>query len=1008
MCAEQVLASWGDLQPLRSKMSQKPKATGHKAGGTQAKPPEAHRKSTHDGASGSKSRSVSKENDRREGAKKTAEPESKRSSSQHEPKRKTSISQDPKKPGAQRDTKPTSRLHEGKRAVGTDSRRLAVGEEPKGRDARKSQPATVHVRSTSQHRKEADISTSRRQSRSIEKGRPVDTPSPIGTSEKRTTTATVVRATPGSKSRHVEKAAPKGISSTASPKKQSALSSKPGKTDERPKERRSPYDKSGASKTARKTQKGRTADEGRPPSETEHKEAPQRRTSTASRKSRTVTRRETYSAEEMQQVGSEKATSHIEISHDTLHTSVTKPPDEPPPTTEKDVPQSSAIPKARHPSVADDTYSYDDDFEEYESDFEADEDDVSSSHSTNSTDSAVEKSEDEKSSSNAPASMVTEDSGAPALNDNENIPQVLSQQPHWKSEPALDASTAQPATVIPTSFSTHALIKYIEAAQKSKNPDKVLSKAQQRAKDVLEMVSLDTMTFQVFDIPPISYDVYIRLFGRSNAKQVLLQTDLGDDEECQTEAIELKDKWTQQPPHDYRGFGGSEDTGPVDGAAGQYLQTAAAHVMDLLDFLNNSSSLILRVMEEDLASKTRRDLKQVAQVESFSDGFLRLGPVSFLKGSRINFVHFSPPCPNYLVTGHDMTSLPEDSSLPGDTIMGIWNLNNPTRPTDFLISHCQVTCCRWSPLDAVSLATGSFDGSLEVWDLREKFSLSKDVALNEGTAECGRCTMKLPAYTTASLFDSDCHVSPIVDICCWTPSGLLAKQYAGSRSARHHRAGQSRPTGGYNLWSLDEEGTLVSWAVVEAKSQPEGSLADLGLAPGAVLSLVRNAVFLVRDFLPQSYEQTRDGLRTFGFAQLNATRVLVTTDIVATKNGGLRLHFLEYERAVWEWNPADGPGFAAVHWSPRRPVLLYAATASGDVATWDLSLDGKAPTSVAKFPSSRVLAMDVNHTLTSTSMEPCLALAMDDGTVQVHLLEADSNESLRLDCEQIERTLLAL
>lgn len=34
-------------------------------------------------------------------------------------------------------------------------------------------------------------------------------------------------------------------------------------------------------------------------------------------------------------------------------------------------------------------------------------------------------------------------------------------------------------------------------------------------------------------------------------------------------------------------------------------------------------------------------------------------------------------------------------------------------------------------------------------------------------------------------------------------------------------------------------------------------------------------------FSLRSYEQTRDGLRTFGFAQLNATRVLVTTDIVS-------------------------------------------------------------------------------------------------------------------------------
>ncbi|KAL1443582.1 hypothetical protein MTO96_030262, partial [Rhipicephalus appendiculatus] len=256
--------------------------------------------------------------------------------------------------------------------------------------------------------------------------------------------------------------------------------------------------------------------------------------------------------------------------------------------------------------------------------------------------------------------------------------------------------------------------------------------------------------------------------------------------------------------------------------------------------------------------------------------------------------------------------------------------------------------------------------------------------------------------------------------------------------------------GVYNVWSLDEEGTLVSWAVAAVKSEPEGSLSDLGLAPGAMLTLVRAAVFRVPHFLPPSYEEARDGLRTFGAAQLSATRVLVTTDIgvvvhvdlykartspkvfrpkqqpwpaqeccialsphhrsfflVASRNGALRLHFLEYEQAVWEWDPLERTETGALLWSPCSPTQFYVTTAAGEVATWDFSTRHDGPTRVATFSSSRVSAMDADGTAASTMSEHCLALAMDDGVVQVHLMgPADSSHQPNRD--QIQEKLLNL
>ncbi|KAH7946466.1 hypothetical protein HPB49_025501 [Dermacentor silvarum] len=969
----QALASWGDLQPLRSKMSQKTRPTGPRANGTQAKVPETRRKSTADDG-GSKARSVSRDNrapNRRESVKPTAQNATKRSSSQHE-SRKVPVPPETKKPPpGQRDARSTSRQPDSRKSTTQpdakaaapsrhDSKAITANTKlssrttvPKNKDSLASRVSTTGVRSPSRLGKETAEPSARRHSRNSEKEREsekvVTATSSSGASEKRpkethrTKTAKSLQVPPGgsAEAKHGDETESKGSSPTTSRKKQSSHVSKAEKPDHQ--ERKSPYAKGG---TSHKTSKARPQKDAA--SEKEDTQPP---------------------THELQRLIPQK--SRCDYIFQVMPES-----------------SKSETSRTRHSSVADDGYSYDDDFEDYESDFENDDavDDESSVSSavsdSNSSDSAPATGNDNVTSRKDP--VLPENDKLTTQEYSEVSSEKLKQQSHWKSEPVLEVDAKPPAPLMPTSFSTYSLVSYLTAQKKEENK-KVLSKAQQRAKDVLEMVSLDTMTYQVFDVPPITYDVYISTFGRADAKQVLVQTDLGDEEECQTENIELEEKWTQQPPHDYKGFGGGNADGkPVDSDA-QHLQSGE-DVMNLLDFLKNSSDLMLRVIDEDLACKTRRNLKRASEVDGFSGGFLRLDPLPFAKGSPINFVRFSRPCPNYLVTGHDLTSMPDEvrESVPGDTVLCVWNLNSPATPTDVLITNCQVTCCHWSPLDAVSLATGSLDGSVELWDLRDKFCLSKNVVVNEGCPECQEYSMKMPVYSTG-------------------PS-----------------------EGGYNVWSLDEEGTLVSWAVAAVKSEPEGSLSDLGLAPGAVLRLVRAAVFRVPNFLPPSYEEARNGLRTFGAARLGATRVLVTTDIVASRNGALRLHFLEYELAVWEWGPLERTELGALLWSPCTPTQFYVTTAAGEVATWDLSTSRDGPTGVARFPSSRnnattarertgvvghsdrvdIAKPGVDHVDWVSAKGSGGALAMDDGVAQVHLMGPADNSQLNRD--QIQEKLLSL
>lgn len=70
----------------------------------------------------------------------------------------------------------------------------------------------------------------------------------------------------------------------------------------------------------------------------------------------------------------------------------------------------------------------------------------------------------------------------------------------------------------------------------------------QRAKDLLSIITLHEMSYTLFEMKPISYDLFMMTFGRSNYTQIAVQTfEDGISEEIQTEEIEREHKWTQHP-----------------------------------------------------------------------------------------------------------------------------------------------------------------------------------------------------------------------------------------------------------------------------------------------------------------------------------------------------------------------------------------------------------------------------------------------------------------------------
>ncbi|CAN7981120.1 unnamed protein product, partial [Ixodes pacificus] len=668
--------------------------------------------------------------------------------------------------------------------------------------------------------------------------------------------------------------------------------------------------------------------------------------------------------------------------------------------------------RKRIPSEADDSYNYDDDFEDYESDFEQD-DDESKEESQESSDNSDQ--------TTGLTEGVSEYKSCSHKSD-EDAQVSKRDLSHWKSEPALD-ERKEPVEMA-TSFSAYNLFNFASAKKKEESK-KVLSKVQQRAKDVLEMVSLDAMTFQVLDIPPASYDAYIVAFGRANTKQALTQTDNISEEECQTDVIDVVEKWTQHPAHDYRGFGGEV----TDSATGQIPSASiSADAMDLFEFMQNSSTLMLRVLEEELSFTSQKHLQLNPDMGDFSTGFQTLNPLPFLKGCSPTIVCFSPTSSNYIITGHKFSNEARHgegnmNDLPGQGILCVWNLSDISQPSELLASHTLPTCCQWSAFDVTTVVSGSADGSLELWDLRDKFSLSKRFVASRDPQPDREYKLKLPAYSTASILKSNYHQSPVVALHNVVHSETLG---AGGSTDKYLLS----KGGSFSVLSLDEEGVLNIWAVVETRSERQGSQTDLGLAPLAKIGLLRAATVRVRDCLPSSDSDFIDGLRTFDFecSPAHANRVLVATDLgcvlhcdlyggktspkmyrsrddntqtdakclscsphripfflVGTGAGSLRLHSIKSELAVREWTtPSE---VKSVKWSPSNPAAFFSLDAEGRVSSWDLSRDDTMPILVTDLPSLKVLAMEVGPPVPVGSSDAALALAMEDGTVQVHVID---------------------
>lgn len=550
----------------------------------------------------------------------------------------------------------------------------------------------------------------------------------------------------------------------------------------------------------------------------------------------------------------------------------------------------------------------------------------------------------------------------------------------------------------------------------------------------MHLIDLDVAVFDIFELPPLNeYELYIKNFGRSDTKQAYVQCNEDNvEKEVQTEEIETRTKWTQNPASDAAGFGDEEDD------QGEDLSTLAEKAnidsLRLSKFLQRAAQTCLILLEENSSGQTNTQLKDKKDM-TCSDGFIQLATKhSYLEGRQVKCVHISPVQTYFLLTAYGAvkeqgkTASKAHRSIQEKGIVCFWNTNEPSEPQKVLICESAPRCCCLSPSKATLAFAGLEDGSVVAWDLRESSLMYSFSKISVGDNEV---FLRPPTFSTAGVLRKDeSHLSPVVSILPVVMPGDSARASGGTSMMSDDMSGLS-----FQLASLEENAAIHLWVVVELdRANNAGSESDLGLSPGGKIKIIKsssislhspfrdfrsemNLQALIMRFLPHDpnhiYVGTdggyilhceRHGGRAPPKAHRPAIENLVNVSAVdpspwqvpcmlaGTEDGNLWLFNLKNQTPLFSWSAStNGDGIISVQWSRSRPSVFYVLDVNSNLHIWDLLLSDQGPVAVEKFKHGRVVCFELSNDYSASGIgipgrNPELVLVFESGVVEIHKL----------------------
>ncbi|KAM5157588.1 cytoplasmic dynein 2 intermediate chain 1 [Mantella aurantiaca] len=563
------------------------------------------------------------------------------------------------------------------------------------------------------------------------------------------------------------------------------------------------------------------------------------------------------------------------------------------------------------------------------------------------------------------------------------------------------------------------------SAKQRQVSSQIASKQKKRSLEILRLIDLDfSSTLSLLDLAPVKeYEMYIRNFGKSNTKQAYVQcNDDAVDREIQTEEIDIEEKWTQHPAEGAVVCGGhkSESEGNVG-------LKSKVDSQRLTCFLHSAAQVMAVLLEENRSEyQSRSKVHSKEPCMSFSEDCFHLNTnLPFLQGRKVYQLQFSEAQRHFLLTVHG----PSNESIPAivsdSCLICVWNIWQPSAPQNLLMCESQVKCCCFSPGKASLVFAGTVDGSVLLWDLREDFSMHHTF-----TIEDTKWTFRSVTFSTDGIFTSVNHTHPVKSIEP-VPSAEAKDHGISTLSSQ----GEEVSDLSFQLASLDENGHLIFWVVVELrKVDLAGSQSDLGLIPGGKVKLIHSSSINLIDkffhkdvlnlgipetmnikFLPQDsnhfvigtdigivthgtryglidppvqYSPLHNKLRPSKVTAIDFSPFAIPAFLAGCTDGCIRLHTMSTEYPVMQWNDTTGgQAIIALQWSLTRSTMFFVLDAASSIYIWDLLQNDLQPIAKESITSDQVLSMSVFGEPEKNNNLMGLSLAKTSGTVEIQYIK---------------------
>ncbi|KAJ6647290.1 Cytoplasmic dynein 2 intermediate chain 1 [Pseudolycoriella hygida] len=432
-------------------------------------------------------------------------------------------------------------------------------------------------------------------------------------------------------------------------------------------------------------------------------------------------------------------------------------------------------PESQHVSDGD----YEDDFDSYESDFETESSTSAQSLSTSSESENASNSTSGLSESQAifsPAKKLEDnrdfDSGTYEL---KGTTEKLQPDSIDERELHSDGQNDSGFGYINATPSPVEQSPFIPSITYSKPPMK--STYNRRGMELMEKITLDTMTFSLFELKPLSYDLFMKIYGHKNTNQSSSQT-VGNsvDHDVQTEQKSMHSMWTQYPPS----FSANETVHHHENRIG-----CGEGIEDENSSQNDDTCLLEKSLKIINRSKAVRDVRSVNFIDYerlnfflqksaitlsainnaneetnrlqksdsiFSEGFFHI-PIEdskLLNDTEVYYTYSNESMTNvvYLAHRQKSSSRTHDSSL-----VSVWNILDTKKPMHVLSCWSLVICLEVHHYLQDTVIGGLTDGSVAVWNLSESTSWNQN-------SEIPPTQIVTPTIDTKSLlFDFGCIVS---------------------------------------------------------------------------------------------------------------------------------------------------------------------------------------------------------------------------------------------------------